>query len=222
MHIVVSDPVVQSGFHLSTNLFPLFSQKNRSTSNQVYFNITAYDWFHGKREDTDDVEQIERTVRLRNVSMDDDAYQYDQQNDNDDVEIDAPTPVIVKVIRSKPKAVKIPAKSRRKIAEIIDDNQDRVNSFFENLFPMKRGESSSDQFFCIDDRSQTGSGSVKCKICLEEFVSALKLKSHLIVHKNLMYKCQYCPLEVCEMIFSGSGWKKFEKKNFSWPTTNTA
>lgn len=83
---------------------------------------------------------------------------------------------------------------------MVDDSQDRINAFFDNMFPMKQGESSSvvdgSRFFCIDDGSQTGTGAIRCKICLGQFVSALKLKAHLITHKNLMYKCQYCPLEV--------------------------
>lgn len=123
--------------------------------------------------------------------------------DDEYEETTAPTQVIMKLITSKVKTAKIPKvslKIRRRGAEVVDDSQDRINTFFDNLFPMKQGESSTvahaNRFFCIDDGSQTGTGSVKCKICLGEFCSALKLKSHLITHKNLMYKCQYCPLEV--------------------------
>lgn len=175
----------------------------------MYYDITAYDWFQGKREDFDDAEQIEQTVRLRNVSMMDGIYQGKNDDDDDDddeledVDIDNSSPVVVKLIPAKQKTVKnqkVRIQNRRKVPEVVDDSQDRINAFFDKLFPMKRGESCSDfhgnQLFWIDDASQTGNGSVKCKICLEEFVSALKLKAHLIVHKNLMYKCQYCPLEV--------------------------
>lgn len=179
---------------------PHYREKNKSTSNQVFYKITAYDWFQGEREDVDDVEQVEQTVRLRNGTIKDD---FSKQQSVDDVDIDVPVPVIMKLITTKPKSVKIPKvnlKVRRRGAEVLDDNQDRINTFFDNLFPMNRGESSSDtvanRFFSIDNKSQTGTGAVRCKICLEEFVSALKLKSHLIIHKNLMYKCQYCPLEV--------------------------
>lgn len=151
----------------------------------------------------DDVEQVERTVRLRNISMDDVYVENSHLDDAHEVS-NATTPVIMKLIPSKPnktaKASKVCLKIRRRAAEVVDDSQERVNTFFDNLFPMKRGESSAEEnssrFFCIDDASQTGTGSIKCKICLEEFVSPLKLKAHLIVHKNLMYKCQYCPLEV--------------------------
>lgn len=169
----------------------------------MYYNITAYDWFQGKREDIKDVEQVEQTVRLRNVSMEE-AYLDNPHIEDAHEETNAPTQVIMKLITSKAKAAKIPKvslKIRRRGAEVVDDSQDRINTFFDNLFPMKQGESSAivhdvSRFFCIDDGSQTGTGSVKCKICLGEFCSALKLKSHLIIHKNLMYKCQYCPLEV--------------------------
>lgn len=181
-----------------------YRQKNKTPTNQVdyqvYYNITAYDWFQGKREDVEDVEQVEQTVRLRNVSMED-VYVPKQFVD------DEPNQVIMKLIPSRtvkvPKVPKVSLKIRRRAAEVVDDSQDRINTFFDNMFPMTKGESSStvhiNRFFCIDDASQTGTGSIKCKICLEEFVSALKLKSHLINHKNLMYKCQYCPLEVCRI-----------------------
>lgn len=149
----------------------------------------------------EDVEQVEQTVRLRNVSMEVN-YLNDEQVEDDYEEKNSPTQVIMKIIPSKAKAIKVPKvslKIRRRGAEVVDHSQDRINIFFDNLFPMRQGHSSSvnvSRFFCIDDDSQTGTGSVRCKICLEEFVSALKLKSHLITHKNLMYKCQYCPLEV--------------------------
>ncbi|XP_037044283.1 zinc finger protein 62 homolog [Bradysia coprophila] len=178
----------------------LLSEKNKSTNNQVYYKITAYDWFQGKREDVKDVEQVEQTVRLRNGTMQDN---YVKKPSIDYADVDAPVPVIMKLITSKVKPAKVQKvnlKIRRRGAEVLDDNQDRINTFFDNLFPMNRGESSSDtdvnRLFSIDNRSQTGTGAVRCKICLEEFVSALKLKAHLIIHKNLMYKCQYCPLEL--------------------------
>lgn len=96
-------------FSVRARLKPSFNfrQKNKSPMNQVYYNITAYEWFHGKREDVDDVEQVEQTVRLRNVSMED-AYlhkshvqdAYEQKNDT--------SPVIMKIIPSRgPKTPKV-------------------------------------------------------------------------------------------------------------------
>ncbi len=202
MFVVVSSiiPYRLERHRIISRYLLIHREKNKSATSQVYYNITAYDWFQGKREDFDDTEQVEQTVRLRNVTMDD---TYPERSHTEDAEMRAPSPMIMKLIPSKVKAEKIPKvnlKIRRRGAEVVDDSQDRINSYFDNMFPVKRGEARSDgpinRFFCIDDGSQTGSGSVKCKICLEEFVSALKLKAHLITHKNLMYKCQYCPLEV--------------------------
>ncbi|KAJ6641698.1 Zinc finger protein [Pseudolycoriella hygida] len=180
----------------------LVSQKNKIPTNQVFYELSAYEWFKGNREEIDDVEQVEQTVRLRNVSMGEVYIENSYLNDSHD-EMDAPAPKIMKILPPKAKAAKankVSLKIRRRGAEVVDDSQERINTFFNNLFPMKQGVSSSDSninnFFCIDDGSQTGTGAVKCKICLEEFVSALKLKAHLIIHKNLMYKCQYCPLEL--------------------------
>lgn len=138
----------------------------------------------------------------------------------EDKKMQAPSSVIMKLIHSKAKTPKVPnviekapkvnvkaskvnLKSRRIKTVSVDDSQDRIKTFFENMFPVHLGEKRDEirNYFCIDDESQTGNGSVRCKICLDEFVSALKLQLHLATHKNLMYKCQYCPLEVSPPIF---------------------
>lgn len=136
------------------------------------------------------MKQFEQKSSMGNVVM------------KEDKDIIKPAQVIMKLIQPKAKSPKLPKNkvTVRRRAEAVDDSQERINQFFNNLFPVVQGEKTTgsiiSRYFCIDDASKTGTGSVKCKICLDEFVSALKLTAHLITHKNLMYKCQYCPLEV--------------------------
>lgn len=74
----------------------------------MYYNITAYEWFQGKREDVEDDEQIEQTVRLRNVSMEDAHLEDTSPVQYTHEEKHAPSPVIMKIIPSKgPKAPKV-------------------------------------------------------------------------------------------------------------------
>lgn len=174
--------------------FLSYRQKNKNTSQQLYFNLMEYDWLYGNKE----------IVRLQQVEqkMEDVRMKAEQK------QLDTPVPMIMKLIHTKQKSPK-PAKhpkiklTARRRAEAVDDSQERINQFFNNLFPVVHGEkitgSRKSRYFCIDDASKTGSGTVKCKICLDEFVSTLKLTAHLITHKNLMYKCQYCPLEVAQI-----------------------
>lgn len=151
---------------------------------QPYYDLTEYDWYQSKDE-VEDVDEI-----------------HDDAEFSDD-ESKRPTQVIMKLIPTKMKKPKTIPKPKTK-TDSTDQGHDKITTYFNDLFPIsfgeRRSESNVSDHFRIDESSQTTNGMVKCKICLETFSTTLKLRYHMVGHKNLTYRCQYCPIEVSNVL----------------------